>query len=69
MKTIENDWIERLDDNGKESQDVEEAIQEAFHDIRVGRGNKPKEFRNKLFFLIDEVYDEEKNPDDEPIIE
>ena len=70
MKTIENDWIKRLDDNGKESQDVEEAIEEAFHDIRLGRGNTPHEFRDKLFSLIEEVYyDEEQNPDDEPIIE
>ncbi len=64
MKTIQNDWINRLDTNGKEILEVEEGIRKAFNTMARGRGDIPTQFRNKLIDLIEEVSDEEQNPDD-----
>jgi len=64
MKTIRIDWISRLDTDGKELLEVEDGIKMAFHKMVFGRGNIPREFRDKLTSLTEEVSDEEQNPDD-----
>ena len=64
MKTIRIDWISRLDTDGKELLEVEDGIKMAFHKMVFGRGNIPREFRDKLTSLTVEVADEEQNPDD-----
>lgn len=64
MKTIRIDWISRLDTDGKELLEVEDGIKMAFHKMVFGRGNIPREFRDKLTSLTEEVSDEEQKPDD-----
>ena len=64
MKTIRIDWISRLDTDGKELLEVEDGIKMAFHKMVFGRGNIPREFKDELTSLVEEVSDEEQKPDD-----